>query len=53
VAVIEQNQAGQLFHYLHAEQVLPAGAKSYARPGPLPIKPGEVVEFISEVISDE
>jgi len=53
VVVVEQNQAGQLFHYLHAEQVLPPQARSYAKPGPLPIRPGEVVKFISGVFNNE
>ena len=53
VVVIEQNQAGQLYHYLHAEQVLPPHARSYAKPGPLTIRPGEVVTLISGVINDE
>jgi 2-oxoglutarate ferredoxin oxidoreductase subunit alpha len=53
VVVVEQNQAGQLFHYLHAEQVLPSHARSYAKPGPLPIRPGEVVKFISGVYNNE
>lgn len=44
--VIEQNQGAQLFHYLHAERTLPEGARSYARPGPLPLRPGEIVRAI-------
>ena len=43
VLVVEQNQGAQLFHYLHAEQALPARALSYARPGPLPLRPGDIV----------
>ena len=43
VLVVEQNQGGQLFHYLHGEQALPAGAHSFARPGPLPLRPGDIV----------
>lgn len=46
VWVIEQNQGAQLFHYLHAERTLPEGARSYARPGPLPLRPGEIVRAI-------
>jgi 2-oxoglutarate ferredoxin oxidoreductase subunit alpha len=53
VVVIEQNQAGQLYHYLHAEQVLPPHTSSYAKPGPLPMRPGDVVKLISGVFSDE
>ncbi len=43
VLVVEQNQGAQLFHYLHGEQALPAGAHSFARPGPLPLRPGDIV----------
>lgn len=43
ILVVEQNQGAQLFHYLHAEQALPAGARSLARPGPLPLRPGDIV----------
>ncbi len=49
ILVVEQNQGGQLFHYLHAEQALPVWARSLARPGPLPLKPGEIVQACSEV----
>jgi 2-oxoglutarate/2-oxoacid ferredoxin oxidoreductase subunit alpha len=43
VWVVEQNQGAQLYHYLHAEQALPAHARSLARPGPLPLRPGEIL----------
>jgi 2-oxoglutarate ferredoxin oxidoreductase subunit alpha len=43
VLVVELNHSGQLFRYLHAERSLPAGAQSLARPGPLPLRPAEVV----------
>ncbi len=43
ILVVEQNQGAQLFHYLHAEQALPAGSRSLARPGPLPLRPGDIV----------
>jgi 2-oxoglutarate ferredoxin oxidoreductase subunit alpha len=46
--VVEQNHGAQFFQYLHAQQVLPDEAKSMARPGPLPIRPGEIVKFIEE-----
>jgi 2-oxoglutarate ferredoxin oxidoreductase subunit alpha len=49
ILVVEQNQGGQLFHYLHAEQALPPWARSLARPGPLPLKPGEIVQACSEI----
>jgi 2-oxoglutarate ferredoxin oxidoreductase subunit alpha len=47
ILVVEQNQGGQLFRYLHAEQVLPPHARSYARPGPLPLRPGEIVDALT------
>ncbi len=43
VLVVEQNHSGQLFRYLHAERALPAAARSLARPGPLPLRPAEIV----------
>lgn len=47
VLVVEQNHGAQLFHYLHAEQALPADARSLARslarPGPLPLRPAAIV----------
>jgi 2-oxoglutarate ferredoxin oxidoreductase subunit alpha len=48
VLVIEQSHSGQLFHYLRAQGVLPQDARSLARPGPLPIRPGEIVHFLAE-----
>jgi 2-oxoglutarate ferredoxin oxidoreductase subunit alpha len=47
VWVIELNQHGQLYHYLHAEQALPASARSFARPGPLPLRPGEILAVVA------
>jgi len=47
IVVIEQNQGAQLFHYLHAEQALPAHAQSLARPGPLALRPGEILNAIT------
>jgi len=48
VWVVEQNQGAQLFHYLHAQQVLPAHARSFARPGPLPLRPGEILNAVAQ-----
>jgi len=42
VLVIELNHGAQLFHYLHAQRALPPGARSLARPGPLPLRPAEI-----------
>lgn len=44
--VVEQNHSGQLYHYLQGAGALPAGSRSVARPGPLPLRPGEVVDVI-------
>ncbi len=46
VLVVEQNHGAQLFHYLHAQRALPSTAESLARPGPLPIRPAEIVDAI-------
>lgn len=47
ILVVEQNHGGQLFHYLHAEGVLPASAESLAQPGPLPLRPGRILRALS------
>jgi 2-oxoglutarate ferredoxin oxidoreductase subunit alpha len=47
VYVVEQNQSAQFFHYLLAQQAIPAHSIRYARPGPLPIRPGEIVQLVS------
>jgi 2-oxoglutarate ferredoxin oxidoreductase subunit alpha len=48
VWVVEQNHSGQLHHYLQAHEALPVAARSYARPGPLPLRPGEIIAAITE-----
>jgi 2-oxoglutarate ferredoxin oxidoreductase subunit alpha len=48
ILVVEQNQTGQLFRYLHGERALPPWARSLARPGPLPFRPGEIVQACLE-----
>jgi 2-oxoglutarate/2-oxoacid ferredoxin oxidoreductase subunit alpha len=45
--VVEVNEGAQLFHYLHAHQAIPAGARSLARAGPLPLRPGEVLSALA------
>jgi 2-oxoglutarate ferredoxin oxidoreductase subunit alpha len=47
VLVVEQNHAGQLFQYLHAQGVLPAKAQSLAQPGPLPLRPGRIIRALA------
>ena len=48
IVVVELNGDAQCFHYLHAQQALPAHAESLARPGPLPLRPGEIVAHLLE-----
>ena len=52
VLVVEQNHGAQLFHYLHAEQALPPAAHSLARPGPLPLRPGEIVAAVTGLLAE-
>jgi 2-oxoglutarate ferredoxin oxidoreductase subunit alpha len=47
VLVVEQNQTGQCFAYLHSQRALPAHARSYARPGPLPLRPAEIMQALT------
>jgi 2-oxoglutarate ferredoxin oxidoreductase subunit alpha len=46
ILVVEQNQEGQLFHWLNGERALPHWAESLARPGPLPLRPGEICRAV-------
>ena len=46
--VIEQNQSGQLFSYLHGHFGLGVPARSLHRPGPLPLRPAELEAAIDE-----
>jgi 2-oxoglutarate ferredoxin oxidoreductase subunit alpha len=48
VWVIEQNHGAQLFHYLKSQDALPADARSLARPGPLPLRPGEILTTVAQ-----
>ena len=48
VWVIEQNHGGQLFYYLKSLGALPDGARSLAHPGPLPLRPGNIVAALTE-----
>jgi 2-oxoglutarate/2-oxoacid ferredoxin oxidoreductase subunit alpha len=43
IVVVEQNHGAQLFRYLHAQQALPDHARTFARPGPLPLRPADIV----------
>jgi 2-oxoglutarate/2-oxoacid ferredoxin oxidoreductase subunit alpha len=46
VLVAEQNHGAQLFRYLRATYDLPGKPSSYHRPGPLPLRPGELADAI-------
>jgi len=46
--VVEQNHGGQFYRYLNSCKVLPANADSFARPGPLPLRPEEIVNRIMQ-----
>ena len=48
ILVVEQNHTGQLYHYLRAEYDLPGEVKSYRHPGPLPLRPAEIHQQITE-----
>jgi 2-oxoglutarate ferredoxin oxidoreductase subunit alpha len=48
VLVVEQTHGGQFYHYLRAHYDLPAAVRVLNRPGPLPIKPGEIHQAIME-----
>ncbi|MES9957501.1 MAG: 2-oxoacid:acceptor oxidoreductase subunit alpha [Sedimenticola sp.] len=51
--VVEQNHGAQLFHYLNASQALPDGTRSMARPGPLPIRPNDIMAILREESADD
>ncbi len=53
VLVVEQNHQGQLFHYLKSLDLLPPGSRLLAHSGPLPVRAGEVVDFVNAWCSDE
>lgn len=44
ILVIEQSHGGQFYHYLRAHYDLPPEVHLLNRPGPLPIRPSEVVQ---------
>ena len=46
VLVVEQNHGAQLFRYLRSVYDLPGRPASFHRPGPLPLRPGELTEAI-------
>jgi 2-oxoglutarate ferredoxin oxidoreductase subunit alpha len=48
VMVIEQNHGAQFYRYLRGHFDLPAKPASYHRPGPLPLRPGEVHKALAD-----
>ncbi|AKH20650.1 2-oxoacid:acceptor oxidoreductase subunit alpha [Sedimenticola thiotaurini] len=46
--VVEQNHGGQFYRYLNSCKVLPSDTDSLARPGPLPLRPQEIVNRIMQ-----
>jgi 2-oxoglutarate ferredoxin oxidoreductase subunit alpha len=48
VLVVEQNHGAQLYRYLRAHFDFPCPARSFHRPGPLPLRPGEITAAILE-----
>jgi 2-oxoglutarate ferredoxin oxidoreductase subunit alpha len=48
VLVVEQNHGGQLLRYLRSRCDLPGRARGLHRPGPLPLRPGELAEAFAD-----
>lgn len=48
VLVVEQTHSGQFARYLRAEHKLDAEIRSLARPGPLPLRPGDILEALMQ-----
>ena len=48
VMVVEQNHGAQFYRYLRAYFDLPGKPASYHRPGPLPLRPGELLQALTE-----
>ena len=48
VLVVEQNHSAQLYRYLRSMYDLPGKPESFHRPGPLPLRPGELADAIVE-----
>ncbi len=46
VLVVEQNHGAQLYRYLRAMYDLPGRPSSFHRPGPLPLRPGDLTDAI-------
>ena len=46
--VVEQSHSAQFYHYLRGHYDLPCPAATYHRPGPLPLRPGELAGEIAK-----
>jgi 2-oxoglutarate ferredoxin oxidoreductase subunit alpha len=42
VLVVEQTHSGQFYRYLRSAYELPKETRVFHRPGPLPMRPGEI-----------
>ena len=47
IVVIEQNDGAQLYRHLLGHKAVPVEAESVARPGPLPFRPSEIVNYVA------
>lgn len=45
--VVEQNHSGQLYHYLKSRDLLTGDVHLLAKPGPVPLRPGEIVNAVA------
>ena len=52
VLVVEQNHGAQFFHFLKGHYSLPQTVESLHRPGPLPIRPVEILAAITAMKGD-
>jgi 2-oxoglutarate ferredoxin oxidoreductase subunit alpha len=48
ILVVEQSHGGQFYRFLRAHYDLPAEVRSLSRPGPLPIRPSEIVRAATQ-----
>ncbi len=48
ILVVEQTHSGQFYDYLRAKCDLPGDVRQFNRPGPHPIRPGEICDYIHD-----